>query len=49
VNSITEEGRECRVVYVEPSEQKVAVEFTKLDGDFWHVYDPPVATNVQDV
>lgn len=41
VNSITEEARECRVVYVEPNEQKVGVEFTKLDGDFWHVYDPP--------
>jgi hypothetical protein len=48
VNSITEEARECRVVYVAPSEQKVGVEFTKLDGDFWHVYGPPVETNVED-
>jgi hypothetical protein len=49
VNSITEEARECRVVYVEPSEQKVGVEFTKLDGDFWHVYDPRVETSVENV
>jgi hypothetical protein len=42
VNSITEEARECRVISVEPAKRTVAVEFTKIDGDFWHVYDPPV-------
>lgn len=45
VNSFTEEERECRVVYVDSNERghrKVAVEFAKGDGDFWHVYSPPV-------
>jgi hypothetical protein len=41
VNSITEEEREARVVYVEPQHSRVGVEFTKMDGDFWHVYEPP--------
>ena len=45
VNSFTEEERECRVVYVEPKprgRRKVAVEFANGEGDFWHVYSPPV-------
>src|SRR5580698_6748404 len=45
VNSITEEERECRVVYVDAKargRKKVAVEFAKADGDFWHVYSAPV-------
>ena len=46
VNSFTEEERECRVVYVDSKQhgrKKVAVEFAKSDGDFWHVYSPTVA------
>jgi hypothetical protein len=46
VNSFTEEERECRVVYVDSKQRgrrKVAVEFANGDGDFWHVYSPPVA------
>lgn len=46
VNSFTEEERECRVVYVDSKQRgrrMVAVEFAKADGDFWHVYSPPVA------
>jgi len=48
VNSFTEEERECRVVYVDPQprgRRRVAVEFANAinaDGDFWHVYSPPV-------
>ena len=45
VNSFTEEERECRVVYVESKQRgrrKVAVEFSRADGDFWHVYSPSV-------
>jgi hypothetical protein len=45
VNSLTEEERECRVVYVDEKQRgkkKVAVEFAKADGDFWHVYSQPV-------
>ena len=45
VNSFTEEERECRVVYVDSKKRgrrKVAVEFAKAEGDFWHVYSPPV-------
>jgi hypothetical protein len=47
VNSFTEEERECRVVYVDPQprgRRRVAVEFASAhaDGDFWHVYSPPV-------
>jgi hypothetical protein len=45
VNSFTEEERECRVVYVDPKargRRKVAVEFAKAGGDFWHVYSAPV-------
>src|SRR3984957_2217600 len=45
VNSFTEEERECRVVYVDSTQRgrrKVAVEFANADGDFWHVYSPPV-------
>ncbi|MGB8543405.1 MAG: hypothetical protein WCD49_17375 [Candidatus Acidiferrales bacterium] len=41
VNSVTEEERECRVVYVGRSlwsRNKVGVEFTRTEGDFWHVY-----------
>jgi len=43
VHSITDEERHCRVVYVEPrrhSRKQVAVEFTDLGGDFWHVFEP---------
>jgi PilZ domain len=45
VNSFTEEQRQCRVVYVDSKQRgrrKVAVEFANADGDFWHVYSPPV-------
>ena len=45
VNSFTQEERECRVVYVEPTQRgrrKVAVEFSSADGDFWHVYSSSV-------
>jgi hypothetical protein len=45
VNSFTEEERECRVVYIDSKQRgcrKVAVEFANADGDFWHVYSPPV-------
>ena len=41
VNSITEEERECRVVYVESKlwgKRKIGLEFTSSDGDFWHAY-----------
>ena len=44
VNTITQEERQCRVVYVKPQfwgKNKVAVEFgDKSKGDFWHVYSP---------
>ena len=46
VNSFTEEERECRVVYVDSKQRgrrKVGVEFANTDGDFWHVYGPPVS------
>jgi PilZ domain len=45
VNSFTEEQRQCRVVYVGSKQRggrKIAVEFANADGDFWHVYSPPV-------
>ena len=47
VNSFTEEERECTVVYVDAEKKirgkkRVAVEFAKSDGDFWHVYSAPV-------
>jgi hypothetical protein len=41
VNSITEEERECHVVYVESKlwgKRKIGVEFTSSSGDFWHAY-----------
>jgi hypothetical protein len=41
VNAITEEARECRVVYVESKlwgKREIGVEFTNHGGDFWHVY-----------
>jgi hypothetical protein len=40
VNVVTEEERECRVVYVKSNlwSRKVAVEFMDSSGDFWHVY-----------
>ena len=41
VNAITDEERECRVVYVESKlwgRRKIGVEFTNHGGDFWHVY-----------
>jgi hypothetical protein len=46
VNSFTDEGRECRVVSVDSKRRgrrKVAVEFANAEGDFWHVYSPPVS------
>jgi hypothetical protein len=44
VNVITEEERECRVVYVKSNlwSRKVGVEFTSIKGDFWHVYSAQV-------
>ena len=45
VNSFTQEERECRVVYVDSKpggRRQVAVEFANGEGDFWHVYGPPV-------
>lgn len=45
VNSFTEEERVCRVVSVDSKRRgrrRVAVEFANADGDFWHVYSPPV-------
>jgi hypothetical protein len=44
VNGVTDEERECRVVYVESKRRtkKVGVEFTNMKGDFWHVYTPLV-------
>jgi len=46
VNCVTDEERECRVVYVESKRRskKVGVEFTSLKGDFWHVYTPIAET-----
>jgi hypothetical protein len=46
VHSFTEEGRECRVVSVDSKQRgrrRVAVEFANAEGDFWHVYGPPVS------
>jgi predicted CDP-diglyceride synthetase/phosphatidate cytidylyltransferase len=43
VNAITEEERECHVVYVESKlwgKRKIGLEFTSSSGDFWHVYPP---------
>jgi hypothetical protein len=44
VNVVTEEERECRVVYVKTNlwSRKVAVEFMNSSGDFWHVYSTVV-------
>jgi hypothetical protein len=44
VNVVTEEERECRVVYVKSNlwSRKVAVEFTNSSSDFWHVYSTVV-------
>jgi hypothetical protein len=44
VNVVTEEERECRVVYVRSNlwSRKVAVEFMNSSGDFWHVYNAVV-------
>jgi hypothetical protein len=44
VNVVTEEERECRVVYVTSNlwTRKVGVEFTCVKGDFWHVYNAQV-------
>jgi hypothetical protein len=47
VHGITEEARECRVVYVRGKNngpKKVGLQFTDLKGDFWHVFTPLVAT-----
>lgn len=41
VNTVTEEERECRVVYVDRnlwSQNRIGVEFSHTEGDFWHVY-----------
>lgn len=49
VNRVTDEERECLVVYVEkkrPGKGKVGVRFMNRDGDFWHVYSPSVVLNV---
>ncbi|MGH9690013.1 MAG: hypothetical protein ACRD4C_02720 [Candidatus Acidiferrales bacterium] len=46
VNSVTQEERECRVVYVDSAYQEkkgVAIEFAKPDRDFWHVYGQTVS------
>ncbi len=43
VNSLTQEEQECRVVYVGPADngkKKVGIEFTRPEGNFWHVYFP---------
>src|ERR1700758_548224 len=45
VNRYTDEEREARVVYVDgrgPGKKRVAIEFTDLRGDFWHVFTPIV-------
>jgi hypothetical protein len=45
VNRVTDEERECLVVYVEKKNRgrgKVGVQFLNRDGDFWHVYSPSV-------
>jgi hypothetical protein len=44
VNGYTNEEREARVVYVHVGQGKsnVGVEFTKPNGDFWHVFTPLV-------
>jgi len=46
VNGVTDEERECRVVYIESKRRikKVGVEFTCMKGDFWHVYSPLIET-----
>ena len=44
VNCFTQEGRKCAVVYVEPrrrTQKSVGLAFLELEGDFWHVTDPP--------
>ena len=41
VNSLTDEERECRVVYIESKSRgnrRIGVEFTRPQGNFWHVY-----------
>ena len=43
VNGITEEERECRVVFVQTKTRgprRVGLQFTNLKGDFWHVFTP---------
>jgi PilZ domain len=45
VNGITEEERECKVVFVEGKQRgprTVGLQFTNLKGDFWHVFTPLV-------
>jgi hypothetical protein len=45
VNGYTDEEREARIVYVNgkgPGKRRVAIEFTDLRGDFWHVFTPIV-------
>lgn len=45
VNRVTDEERECLVVYVEKKARgkgKLGVQFLHRDGDFWHVYSPAV-------
>lgn len=47
VNGITEEERECRVVFVEGRQRgprTVGLQFTNLEGDFWHVFAPLVGS-----
>ncbi|MFY9753698.1 MAG: PilZ domain-containing protein [Candidatus Acidiferrales bacterium] len=43
VNSYTGEERECMVVYVDEKKskkKKIGVQFTHVEGDFWHVFMP---------
>ncbi|MFZ0737047.1 MAG: PilZ domain-containing protein [Candidatus Acidiferrales bacterium] len=43
VHGITEEEKECRVVYVQPSSRgkwKVGLEFVRPEGNFWHMFQP---------
>lgn len=45
VNGYTAEEREARIVSVQGAgrgKRSVAIEFTKINGDFWHVFTPIV-------
>jgi len=50
VNSITEEERECKVVYVggkNGATRRVGLQFKDLRGDFWHVFAPLVSSKAE--